>query len=99
MMLIMDSNVVLSRYSTAHIELLPVTATKDQFEHVFLDQDTRLSLLVKVVSVLRNLNGKVDFAVWYEAAKDGMGTNPRRNRGEEAWGCPKGNTPMPMLHE
>ncbi|KAF7119223.1 hypothetical protein CNMCM5793_008968 [Aspergillus hiratsukae] len=42
---------------------------------VFLDQETRLGLLVYVGGVPRNLNGKVDFAVWYEAARDGMGTN------------------------
>ncbi|GIJ81678.1 hypothetical protein Asppvi_000178 [Aspergillus pseudoviridinutans] len=42
---------------------------------VFLDQETRLSLLIKVDNVVRNLNGKVDFAVWYEGDKNGMGTN------------------------
>ncbi|GIK02982.1 hypothetical protein Aspvir_007048 [Aspergillus viridinutans] len=42
---------------------------------VFLDQETRLSLLVKVDNIVRNLNGKVDFAVWHEGDKNGMGTN------------------------
>lgn len=36
---------------------------------VFLDQETRLSLLVKVDGVVRNLNGKVDFAIWYESGR------------------------------
>ncbi|RLL95453.1 hypothetical protein CFD26_105260 [Aspergillus turcosus] len=48
--------------------------TKNQ-DAVFLDQETRLSLLVTVDGVGRNLNGKVDFAIWYESARDGMGTN------------------------
>lgn len=42
---------------------------------VFLDQETRVSLLVRVDGVARNLNGKVDFAIWYEGDRHGMGTN------------------------
>jgi hypothetical protein len=38
-------------------------------------KETRLSVLVKVDNVVRDLNGKVDFAVWYEGDKNGMGTN------------------------
>jgi hypothetical protein len=36
-------------------------------------KETRLSVLVKVDNVVRELNGKVDFAVWYEGDKNGMG--------------------------
>jgi hypothetical protein len=42
---------------------------------VQVGKKTRLSVLVKVDNVVRNLNGKVDFAVLYEGDKNGMGTN------------------------
>jgi hypothetical protein len=38
-------------------------------------KERRLSLLAKVDIVVRNLNGKVYFAVWYEGDTNGMGTN------------------------
>jgi hypothetical protein len=41
--------------------------------------------------VLRNFNGKVDFAVWYGSARDRIGTN--------LVAIEAGHTPMPRLHE
>jgi hypothetical protein len=38
-------------------------------------KERRLSLLAKVDNAVRNLNGKVYFAVWYEGDTNGMGTN------------------------
>ncbi|RHZ61932.1 uncharacterized protein CDV56_106678 [Aspergillus thermomutatus] len=50
-------------------------------------------------SAFRNLNGKVDFAVWYEGDRNGMGTNliavEAKRRGDAKKGIPQCLSEMP----
>ncbi|KAF7173104.1 hypothetical protein CNMCM5623_005350 [Aspergillus felis] len=56
---------------------------------VFLDQEARLSLLVRVDNVVHNLNGKVDFAVWRKTLADPSSDNSLAEKitaQAEVWG-------------